>query len=168
MHLTPQQRASVRAAAMADATASTFIKNGDVYSLLMWLNAPKTPTALAWRTSAPSREVGQAPSYTNYDTLVAGKRDSWRLFLSDPRDFTLEKVRAWVVDVWGKATAGSNAAFVLMAGTEPVTNVQAAIGGAMQQTDSVSALVRLFDGQIDMEDASEIASQGASPAVMRV
>ena len=107
---------------------------------MAWLNGARSPATLAWFTAAPQSAVRQAPSYTTYDSLVAGKRDSWVLFLADAQDFTKGRTRNWVVDVWGAATASSNAEAVLLAGTFNATNLQNALGGTARVTGTVSAL----------------------------
>lgn len=113
---------------------------GDVGQVMAWLNGARTPATLAWFTAAPPAPVRQAPSYTQYDSLVQGKRDSWVLFLADSQDFTKAKIRNWVVDVWGSATASSNAESVLQAGTFSATNLQNALGGTLRTTGTVAAL----------------------------
>jgi len=130
-----------------NATANAARQVGDVTSLYFWLNSQRSPVTLAWFTVAPEKAVEEAPSYTAYDTLVTGKRDSWVLFLRSPRDFTKAKVRNWVVDVWGNATSGSNAEAILQAGTFNATNAQVAIGGTARSTGTVSALDLTFPYQ---------------------
>jgi hypothetical protein len=100
--------------------------------------------------------VEEAPNYTTYDTLSQGKRDSWALFLHAPRDFGRNKVRLWVTDVWGNATAGSNAEAVLIAGTVFATNAQVAIGGTSRNTGAVTALDASFEDDVDILDATRL------------
>ncbi len=113
---------------------------GETGNVLAWYNAARSPTALAWHISAPALAIEEAPTYTTYDSLAQGKRDSWELFLRSPRDFTRAKVRNWAVDVWGAATGGSNAEAVLQAATFSASNGQFAIGGNTRSTGTVSAL----------------------------
>lgn len=120
---------------------------GDVTSLYFWLNGQKTPAAPAWYTQAPQLAIEESPTYTTYDSIVTGKRDSWVLFLKSSRDFTKNKVRNWVTDIWGNATAGSNSDAILLAGTFNATNAQVAIGGTSRSTGTVSALDLTFPYQ---------------------
>lgn len=113
---------------------------GDTGQVMAWLNGSRAPAAPAWFTAAPQAAVRQAPTYTTYDSLSQGKRDSWVLFLADPQDFTKAKIRNWVTDVWGAATGGSIAESVLIAGTYSATNLQHALGGSLRSTGAVSAL----------------------------
>lgn len=113
---------------------------GDTGQVMAWLNGARTPATPAWFTAAPQAAVRQAPTYTTYDSLAQGKRDSWVLFLADPQDFTKARTRNWAVDVWGAATGGSNAEAVLLAGTYSATNLQHALGGTSRSTGAVSAL----------------------------
>jgi hypothetical protein len=111
----------------------------------------------AWLTAAPVDAIDDAPSYTDFDGLTAGKRDSWALFLRTARDFTRNKVRAWVTDVWGSATANSNAEKILLAGTTFATAAQVVIGGTTRTTGTVSALDRTWADQVTVQDLNDMA-----------
>lgn len=111
---------------------------------------------IAWRTAASIEAVDDAPNYSNYDTLAAGKRDSWALFLTRPRDFTRQKVRNWVTDVWGAATASSNSEAILQAGTETALRIEDVLGGTVRTTGTVSALDRAYVGTITLDEVSAV------------
>ena len=99
-------------------------------TLLAWCNGAKAGNP-AWRISVPPQDSDEAATYTSYDTLAAGKRDSWSIFLKFNRDFTKAKVRSWITDVWGNATAGSDAAAILNgAGLRNITRAEAVLGGS--------------------------------------
>jgi hypothetical protein len=152
--LTSGQLTTVRAAACADATAKTYINSPNVPQLQSWAN---TATATrGWLTAAATSAIEEAPSYTTYDTLAQGKRDSWVVLLRNPRDFTKQKIRNWVTDVWGNATAASNAETVLLAGSELATNAQVAVGGTSRTTGTVTALDRGYTGQVGTTDATRL------------
>lgn len=155
--LKPAQLVAACTACKGDAACNTPRQIGDSVSVLTWLNAARVPAAPAWLVSGPAAEAEEAPSYTTYDSLTQGKRDSWMLFLRSPRDYTKSKVRLWVVDVWGAATGGSNAEAVLLAGTTSATNLQHALGGTTRSTGSVSALDLTFPGQASQDDANYVA-----------
>lgn len=138
--LTAPQLATVCTAVKANPAANAARIAGDTVALMAWLNGARAPAVAAWYTAAPVAAIEQAPSYTTYDALVAGKRDSWVMFLRNDRDFTRAKTRNWVVDIWGAATAASNAEAVLRAGTFSATNTQHALGGTTRTTGTVSAL----------------------------
>lgn len=139
--LTRQQLTTLCTAVKASPTANAARLAGDTTSLTAWLNSARTPQTLAWGTAVSKSIVDEAPSYTSYDTLSTGKRDSWTRFLDAPsRDFTKNKIRNWVVDVWGNATAGSNAEAILQAATRDSTNAQFALGGTSRTTGTVTAL----------------------------
>lgn len=120
------------------------------------LNANANPVTLAWRTAVPPTDSDDAPSYTSFDTIAAGKRDSWGFFLAFPRDFTRNKVRTWVTDVWGNATAGSNAEAILQAGTVKATRAEVALGGNTRTTGTVSALSRNWEGTLSIADIGDM------------
>lgn len=155
--LKPAQLVAACTACKAAAACNTPRQIGDSVSVLQWLNAARTPSAPAWLTSSNPAAAEEAPSYTQYDSLAQGKRDSWMLFLRSPRDYTKAKVRAWVVDVWGSATAASNAEAVLLAGTTSATNLQHALGGTTRTTGTVSALDLTYTQQASQDDANYVA-----------
>lgn len=152
MSLTTEQRATLRTAIFATPAAASLLAAGDAPGLQAWCNA-ETNTR-RWLPEAPVLAVEEAPNYTTYDSLTQGKRDSWNLFLHNPRDFGRGRVRAWVVDIWGTATSGSNAELVLLAGTVPATNAQVAIGGVTRTTGSVSALDAAYEQPISILDTT--------------
>lgn len=123
--------------------------------LAEYLNAKANPSVKAWKTSVPTNDSDDAPDYSTYDALQAGKRDSWNLFLRAPRDFTRNKVRKWVTDVWGNADANTNAAAILTAGTENASRVEALFGGATVSVGTVSAIKRDFVGPLSLGDLSD-------------
>lgn len=150
--LTPSQVISFRAAAFLVPAAAALIAAGNVQGLLAWAN---TETGgKRWLPAADVLTIEEAPAYTGYDSITQGKRDSWRLFLAHPRDFGRSKVRAWVVDIWGSATAASNTEAILSAATAPSTNVQVALGGTAKATGTVSAVDTAFEGQLEVLDAA--------------
>lgn len=157
--LTNAQRTTLLAAIKADATAGPIRAAGNVPGLLAWCNAAKAPAALAWSVAVQPRTSDEAATYTTYDSLVAGKRDSWALFLGFARDFSRNKVRAWIVDVWGNATASSIAEAILQAGTENATNAQSIIGGNSKTTGTVTALDRTFASLVEYGECEWFCQQ---------
>lgn len=155
--ITNPQRAALLAAIKANPTAAAYRSAGDGYSLLAWCNAASA--ALAWRVNVQPQEADEAATYTVYDSLLAGKRDSWALFLRYPRNFTRGKVRAWVTDVWGAAIAASSSESILQAGTEFATNAQNAMGGVSKTTGTVIAIDRTYSDQVTDADVSWMIAQ---------
>lgn len=156
--LTPGQLVTLRAGVCADNTARPLMQAGNVPGLLSWLN---TGTATkGWITAVPAQASDEAPNYTTYDSLTQGKRDSWARFLAvESRDFAKNKVRNWVVDVWGNATASSNAEAVLLAGTEAATNAQLVLGGTVKTTGTVTATARTYDGVVTTNETARLIFQ---------
>lgn len=154
--LTETQLATLKAVIIADPTAGPIRASGDSYSLMAWCNAPST--TLAWRSAVQPQESDEAATYTAYDSLVAGKRDSWAIFLKFPRDFKKAKVRNWITDIWGNATAGSIAESILQAGMVKATTAEAVFGGTSKTTGTVTAINRTWEGQIGMDDAARLVS----------
>lgn len=152
--LSTQRLATIRAACFAVPACAADIAAGNPAGVLAWANG--ATATRGWLTAAPPAAMRQAPTYTTYDSLIAGKRDSWVLFLADPQDCTRARIRSWVTDVWGAATAASNAEAVLLACTEFATAAQVAIGGTTRTTGTVSALDRLWAGQVGELDSRRL------------
>lgn len=155
--LTTNQFNTLKAAIIADATAGPLRTAGDSVALLAWCNAQKAATP-AWRVSVRPQDSDEASTYTAFDSVVAGKRESWRIFLMFNRDFSKAKVRNWVVDVWGAATAASISESILQAGTENATNAQNALGGTTATTGTVTALRRTFDQLVTASEAARLVN----------
>ncbi len=156
--MTPEQKAVVKAYVLADTVLAPYTSGqGTDYGLIAnALAAYASPPVLAWRTSVPAVVSDDAPSYSTFDSIAAGKRDSWGFFLAQTRDFTRKKVRDWVVDVWGAATAGSNAEKILQAGTENMRVVEVVLGGTDKTTGTVTAKDRTYVGSIDLTEVASI------------
>lgn len=153
--LTNAQNNALKAAIAAetDATFVSYRSGGATGLMAEWYNGTLSPAVLAWKTSVTPQEADEAPSYSTFDNIVAGKRDSWGFFLNFPRDFSRAKVRNWVVDVWGSATSGSNAEAILQAGTRNITRGEAVLGGTTTATTGTVTARRLtWEGTITNED----------------
>lgn len=130
----------------------------DYVALCDALNAPANPVVKAWKISAAPVDIDEASNWTSFDALSAGKRDSWRFFLDRSRDFTRAKIRSWVADVWGNATAGSAAEKILEAGTRNATRAEASgIGGTLKTTGTVSALDLVWEGSVNISHINQMA-----------
>lgn len=123
-------------------------------ALTLWCNTDAASNTLAWREAMPPHESDAAPDYSAFDSLAAGKRDSWGLFLAYPRDYTRLKTRKWVTDVWGPSTAGSNAEAILQAATEKASNDEMIYGGTSATTGTVSAIRRVWSGDVTLDELS--------------
>ena len=88
--------------------------------------------------------------------MQAGKRDSWAIFLQFTQDFTPDKVRIWITDVWGAAIAASIAESILTVGVKKATNAQLALGGVIKVTGTVSAIVRSFAEDISQSEVNRL------------
>ena len=155
--LTPAQLTTLLAAIKADGTANPIRMAQDTPSLIAWCNAASA--TLAWRGTVPAQDSDEAATYTTYDSLAQGKRDSWDIFLKFNRDFTKAKIRNWIVDVWGAAIASSIAEAILQAGTELATKAQVVFGGTSPTTGTVTALKRSWAGLVDQSDANWLVNQ---------
>lgn len=156
--MTPEQKAVVKAYVLADQVLAPYTSGpGTDYGFIAnALAAYASPPVLAWKTSVPAVVSDDAPSYSTFDSIAAGKRDSWGFFLAQTRDFTRKKVRDWVVDVWGAATAGSNAEKILQAATEDMRVVEVVLGGTDKTTGTVTAKDRTYVGSIDLTEVASI------------
>lgn len=154
MSLTTSQLATLKAAILAE-TDPTFValrQSGATGAMADWYNVEKSPAQKAWIIAQPATNSDDAPDYSTFDALVAGKRDSWALFLNFSRDFTRNKVRKWTVDVWGPAVAGSNAEAILLAATRNALRGELVFTSTSKTTGTVTALDLSYVGLISNED----------------
>ena len=157
MPLTTQQETTLAVGirASTDPVLVAALAIGDAVTITNWVNQAASPTIKAWRESVPIVEIDEAADYTVFDAVPAGKRDSWGFFLRFSRDFTRNKVRKWVTDIWGNATAGSSAESILLAAVENMTNGQQILGaGTVATTGTVSANKRTFAAILDITTVS--------------
>jgi hypothetical protein len=156
MRFTPAQQAAIKTYVLADPVLAPLTSgDGTDYGFVAsTLSGYPISPVLAWSTNVPSVVSDDAPSYATFDSIVAGKRDSWGFFLANPRDFTRKKVRDWVVDVWGAATAASNAEAILKAGTENMRVIEVVLGGVDKTTGTVTAKTRSYVGGIDLAEVA--------------
>lgn len=156
MALTPAQLQTLKTAIIADPTAGPLRTAGDTFSLGVWCNGPSA--VLAWQSSVAPQISDEAATYTLFDSLVAGKRDSWNIFLKFNRDYTRGKIRNWIVDVWGAAIAASVSESILQSGTAFATNAQNALGGTARNTGTVTAISRVYDGTVSQVELNQLVN----------
>jgi hypothetical protein len=152
--LTPAQSATLKTYILSqpDLSNKTSGTGTDYGEIARLLNLNATPDTLAWIESVSPQDSDDAPDYSTFDSIAAGKRESWGFFLAFSRDFTRNKTRKWITDVWGNATAGSNAEAILLAGTEKTSRAEVAIGGTSKTTGTVTALDRGFVGDVTLNE----------------
>lgn len=152
--LSNNQLQTVCTAVKADPAANAARIAGDTVSVLAWLNGAKVPTVLSWRANMSPLELDEAANYTAFDSLTAGKRAAWPLMIGFERDMRKNKNRNAITDIWGTATAGSVAESILLASTASATNTQAALGGTVKVTGTVTATDYNYTGPANQADAS--------------
>lgn len=140
MSLSPSQLATLKAAIVAetDPIIVAAREAGDTPTIARWYNDPATPAALVWAINVERRTLDEAANYASFDSVIAGKRDAWRIFLDGtPRDMRRAKNRNVIVDVWG---SGTIARAILTAGTRDMTRAEKLIGGgSVKTTDTIAA-----------------------------
>lgn len=160
MALSPTQLTTLKAGIQAE-TNATFVgyrNAGQTGLMAEWLNGTKTPQSQAWRSNVEPQDSDEATPWTQFDALAASKRESWNVgFLRYARDYSKQVVRRWVTDVWGNATAGSNAESILTgAGLRPITRAEAILGGTTTATTgTVTALKLSWEGPLSDYDISQ-------------
>lgn len=151
MALTNAQLATLKVALLAETDAGVVaaraIRN-DV-ALTAWCNAPSATDA--WNPSVSDRGIFEACDVTKFDGLTAGKRESQtRLERYAPVDFTKQKMRKAIQDIWGN----TDSIPILEAFRRKATNGEMYFGGNVVTTNTVSATKLDVPGQISMNDVS--------------
>lgn len=154
MALTNQQLIGFVAAINAEPNVAAFKAAGDDASIAAYYNGNSGTDA--WNTAVSGRDMDEAADYTSYDSILAGKRDAWALFVQlAPRDMSKNKNRKVVTDVWGAATAASIAENILKACTRKATRLEALFGGTVVNTGTVSATKLTFEGRVSDSDVAK-------------
>lgn len=149
--LTNQQYIAFAAAINAEPDVAAFLAAGDDGSIAAYYNVPTSTDA--WSTNVSPKALDEGADYSTFDSVAAGKRDAWTLFLQyAPRDMSKNKNRKTVTDVWGNATAGSTAEAILNASTRKATRAEALFGGNVASTGTVSAKKLTWEGRITNDD----------------
>jgi hypothetical protein len=151
--LTPAQRVTIRDSINVETAPAVVAARAirDDYAISDWCNSPSATDA--WIASVSGKALFEAMDITKYDSLTAGKRDSWSLMLSNvPLDMGRNKLRSAVVDVWGSTDSVS----VLQAMREKATNCQMYLGGTSKTTNTVTGLDRIWSGTVSGNDMSAI------------
>ena len=132
---------ALRASVVPDVVAAMMQR--DFNALAAWLNA--NSTTQAWMDGVTKREMFEAMNISTYDSVSAGKKESWQLMLSmTPIDMTRGGMRKGVLDIF--ATADANA--MLAAFTEKASRAEEIIGGSSPTTGTVTALKRDWIGDV--------------------
>lgn len=150
--LTTAQIATLKTAIAAE-NDSTFValrNGGATYDMAQWYNGQYSPATLAWVSACTAKSLDEGSDYSAYDSVAAGKRDAWALFLQfAPRNLAKTKNRKVVTDVWGNATGGSVAESVLQACTRNITRAENLFGGSTTATTgTVTARKLTWEGSL--------------------
>lgn len=141
--MTPEQHvvfaAHIRANTDAGVVAALAVRDDQAIS--DWYNQPSSTKA--WSQSVQKQELFNAMNLATFDSVVAGKRDAWKIMLDmAPLDFTKASNRKGVVDIFVTADATK----ILTACTENALQVELVFGGESKTSGSVTALNRNYIG----------------------
>lgn len=148
---TEQQTTLVTALlASTDLVLAPLVAARDDYSIAAWLNTLSTTDA--WMERATSTTLVDGMDFTKFDTLTAGKRDAWALFLAyAPYDMGRIKFRKAILDVWGAVDSIP----VLQSVIRKATNVELIFGGTSKTTNTVTAIDLNTEGPVSQNDVSQ-------------
>lgn len=109
----------------------------------------------AWRSAMSARDIFEATDILNYDAITqSGKREAWRMLIDfAPIDFTRNKYRKAITDVWTSLSAG-NLTALTQSFTRKATVAETVFGGASATTNSVAALKLNWEGTLSTDDVS--------------
>jgi hypothetical protein len=103
MPLTTSQLQALKAAALADPTASAFLAAGNDTELGWWFNAEASPAFYVWDSNYTSDKLRRAINngITQLDALTASKRDSLLWWAGGTHDMGQSAARAAADDLTG-------------------------------------------------------------------
>jgi hypothetical protein len=149
--LTPAQETDLVNAlkASTDPVLAPLVVARDNVLISEWLNTLSNTSA--WNEAMTANALFEAMDVTKFDTVAAGKRDAWRLFLDfAPHDFGKPAIRKVIEDVWGTADGVA----VLQACTRKATNGEVMLGGSVETRNTVSATDLNKEGPFSVNDVS--------------
>jgi len=166
MSLTIAQRKTLKAAMLAVPEMAAAIAAQDTYTLLQWSNA-NSATA-AWRSTVEGSEIYDAHKPKEYQARSGGERGGFDLMVLKPfpSDFTVAKVRNGVAAIFSGTTNSSCRTDIFAAGQELASNAEVAIGGAQasvggtaDMAETITALKRNWEGDVEQADIDWIVAQ---------
>lgn len=109
--LTQEQRNTLKAAILADATLSTLYIEGNLDGLSTALNTQVSPTYVVWRDQYTPEQKALAidVGITQLDALTASKRDSLLWWVNRSHDARLATTQAAMADLCGSQNTLKNA-----------------------------------------------------------
>lgn len=147
--MTPEQRndlgTALRAETNPGVVAAIAARNDS--AVVEWCNGPSATDA--WLSSATDRDLFEATDVTKFDNLTPGKQGAQtRLERFAPLDFTRQKMRKALQDIWGN----TDSVAVLQALRRKATRAEVYLGGNAATTNTVTALKLNFEGSVSAED----------------
>lgn len=166
MSLTIPQRQTLRDAMLAIPTLAAAITAGDTPTLLAWANGASATSA--WRAAVEGSEIYDAHKPKEYQARSAGERGSFDLMVLKPfaSDFTVAKVRNGVAAIFSGSTNSSCRTDIFAAAQEMASNAelvfggaQESVGGSADMAETVTALDRAWEGEVEQVDIDWIVAQ---------
>ncbi len=144
--------AHIRASKDAAVIAALAIRN-DVELARLYNLASDTD---AWQSAMSARGIFEATDVANYDNITqAGKREAWRMLMDfAPIDFTRNKYRKVITDVWAATLSAGNLTALTQSFTRKATVAEAVFGGASATTNAVTALKLKWEVALSTDDVS--------------
>lgn len=161
--LTPEQKAALKAAALAEPSIATCISGGNDVCVTTWFNTAST--FVVWRNSVTqneyqSRENGTTFNWSGAGGFIArsqGERDAWRtMFQAGAVDPSKANVLAAFNDIFSGAGAGAvaNRAHLLSVSKRMATNAEKVLATGTGTDASPGKLT--FYGTISLSETSSI------------
>lgn len=160
MALNLTQLQALKASIAADPALSALPRSTlSAVQIAIAYNADASPVEKAWISSASRQQLDSDADYSNFDSVVAGKRAAWDLFLAGtPRNMKENKARKLIEDVWGASNATNTNAFkILTACSRNITRAEALLGGSTTDSSgsgagTVTAKKLSWEGAITSDD----------------
>lgn len=94
MHLTDPQRATLKAAILADPVAAPLFNDGNLGGLADYFNAPASPAFIVWRSDVSASAIGNAWVGTDIDGMSSLNMQRLQLLLASSPAGTFDMTRA--------------------------------------------------------------------------
>jgi len=153
--LTPDQKATLKAAILADPVLNAFPNNSDgAFAIAALLNQAASPAFYVWKSNLPTSECKKAMVWTEFIGRSVGERDAWMFMLSNgticPADVN---VRQGIADIFSGPSGAASRANLTAIGKRPATRAEQ-LFAAGTGSDAVPAAMS-FEGNLSYQDVEQ-------------
>ena len=158
-NLTEAQRATIKTAILTEPALAEAVAIRDDNTITAYCNAARSPTQKIWKSAYTADDLFQATDINIYIARSVAERQAYDLLITmDNLDPTRSSIRSGIVNIFsGTAQAVVNQrAAILNNMTRSASWAEYQLGGVNSTTDSVTAWVANWTGELSAFDVSSL------------